>query len=474
MRASGLMRDKYEREDYLHRTIQGAVDRQEAVYGDKVPAAAPSALPLSLTVPSGKADEMCPEDYWAVLPNHNYINRKTRAFLSVDAINGSLKRFTDSLGMKPALYLDMFRAVQQMSWHPGYPEIIEGMVSDKGQLIPEVKGKIYNLYRATDAVAVEGDPSPWINHVRLLYGEEADHIIKWFAFRIQNPGEKINHALVIGGPQGIGKDLMLEPLRYGVGKTNVAEANPSDLFKDFTQWVESTLVVINEARDLGDVDRYKFYESSKRFIAAPPDTLPCNRKYLASYDVPNVMAVVITSNNKLNGLHIDPDDRRHFVAWCPNEKQSPEYFNALWPWTMNGGKQIVFGYLQKLALNGWDAKAPPPKTEAWHQIVEANANPDELSLADTLEGNQCVTLREIIAAVQFKNNLELAQMLQDKRNARKIPAILERCGFEALQNPYTNDGRWRLSDGRKDTLYVDRRLPKQERLQLASAKAARV
>lgn len=480
MRQSALVRDKWDSHTtYLREfTIQGAVDRQEAVYGDKLPAATPSApgviLGPSLTVPSGAANEMNPEDYWAVLPNHNYINRRTRVFLSVDAINGSLKRFTDTLSMKPALYLDQFRAVQQMGWHPGQPEIIEGMVSDKGQLMPDPKGKIYNMYRATDAVAVDGDPTPWINHVRLLYGDEdAVHIIKWMAFRIQFPGEKINHALVIGGNQGIGKDLMLEPLRYGAGKTNVAEANPSDLFKDFTPWVESTVVIINEARDLGDVDRYKFYESSKRFIAAPPDTLPCNRKYLASYDVPNVMAVVITSNNKLNGLHIDPDDRRHFVAWCPNDKQGPEYFNYLWPWMKEAGKQIVYGYLQKLDLQGWDAKASPPKTEAWHQIVEANANPDELQLADTLEGNQCVTLREIIAAVQLKNNMELAQMLQDKRNARKIPAILERAGFEALQNPNAKDGRWRLSDGRKDTLYVDRRLPRQERLQLATAKVSR-
>ena len=324
----------------------------------------------ALTVPSGTPDELTPEDFYAVLPTHNYINRRTRELFTVDAVNGCLRRFKDSLGMKASEWLDLMRACQQMSWQPAYPEIIEGMVADKGHLRSDPKGRIYNLFRPSEAVASDADASPWLNHVRSLYPDDADHIVKWFAYRIQNPGEKINHALVIGGTQGIGKDLMLEPLRYGVGRSNLAEVNPGDLFKDFTAWVESTLVIINEARDLGDVDRYKFYESSKRFIAAPPDALPCNRKYLATYDVPNIMAVIITSNNKLSGLYLEPDDRRHYVAWSTAAKHPAAYFDHLWRWMQEGGKQSVMGYLRRLDIAEFNPKAEPPKTEAWRQIVE--------------------------------------------------------------------------------------------------------
>ena len=379
--------------------------------------------------------------------------------------------------MKPAAWLDMFRAVQQMSWQPSHPEIIEGMVSVNGHLQPEPKGRIYNRYRSSDAIASDADASPWVNHVRSLYPEDANHIIKYFAYRIQNPGEKINHALVIGGSQGIGKDLMLEPLRYGVGRSNSAEVNPGDLFKDFTDWVESTLLIINEARDLGDLDRYKFYESSKRFIAAPPDTLPCNRKYLPAYEVPNVMAVVITSNNKLSGLYIEPDDRRHYVAWSNAEKQPASYFDHLWNWLEDGGKRAVLGYLRRLDITDFNPKAEPPKTEVWRQIVAANANPEETALSDVLEdaqGNriQIATVREIIAAAQLGRHPDLAVTLMDRKNARKIPHLLEGIGYESLPNPYAkSDGRWRLGDGRKETLYVDRRLPYAERLKLAKEKS---
>lgn len=479
MLRSALVRDKWEREDYLPRTIRGAITRQIDVLQDIRPTT--KVMAPGLTIPDGTPDELTPDDFYAYLPDHKYINRRTRELFPVDAVNSHLKRFTDGhcQGMKPALWLDQFRAVQQMSWQPAHPEIIEGVRSDKGYLVPEAKGKIYNRYCPSDAIASDADPSPWVNHVHNLYPDDADHIIKWFAYRIQNPGGKINHALVIGGLQGIGKDLMLEPLRYGVGRSNFADVNPGDLFKDFTDWAEVTLLIINEARDLGDVDRYKFYESSKRFIAAPPDTLPCNRKYVAAYEVPNVMAVVITTNNKLSGLYIESDDRRHYVAWSAAERPSAAYFTHLWNWLQEGGKQAVFGYLQHLDIDDFNPKGDPPKTEAWRQIVAANANPEEAALADALEDAQghriqIATVREIVAAVQFRGNLDLAATLMDKKSRRKIPHLLERIGFEALPNPYAqSDGRWRLTDGRKDTLYVDRRLSNAERLRLADEKTGR-
>ena len=50
--------------------------------------------------------------------------------------------------------------------------------------------------------------------------------------------------------------------------------------------------------------------------------------------------------------------------------------------------------------------------------------------------------------------------------------MLERIGFEVLRNPYAkSDGRWRLSDGRKDTLYVDRSLPYGEQIALANSRS---
>jgi|ERR1700733_8741524 len=156
----------------------------------------------------------------------------------------------------------------------------------------------------------------------------------WLGIRNQkypkgNPGMQINHALVLGGNQGIGKDFMLTPLRYGVGAANAETVEYKDLLDTYNPWAERTLIVVNEARNSGGVDRYDFYERSKRLIAAPPDMISCRKMYQGAYSVPNVMAVVITSNNKLSGLYIEPGDRRHYVAWSKAEKAPDSYFEAL-------------------------------------------------------------------------------------------------------------------------------------------------
>ena len=46
---------------------------------------------------------------------------------------------------------------------------------------------------------------------------------------------------------------------------------------------------MNEAHDLGDVDRYALYEQVKVYAAAPPDVLRCNDKYIRQHYVPNCL-----------------------------------------------------------------------------------------------------------------------------------------------------------------------------------------
>src|SRR5262249_26513815 len=71
----------------------------------------------------------------------------------------------------------------------------------------------FNHYRPPRIVPGDATKAgPWLEHVHRIYPDDANHIIVWLAHRVQRPGEKINHALVLGGLQGIGKDTLLEPV----------------------------------------------------------------------------------------------------------------------------------------------------------------------------------------------------------------------------------------------------------------------
>jgi len=75
----------------------------------------------------------------------------------------------------------------------------------------------------------------WVKHLHKLYPQEARHIIAFLAHRVQRPKEKINHAIVLGGPRGIGKDTMLEPVKHAVGPWNFCEASPKAILGNTTR-----------------------------------------------------------------------------------------------------------------------------------------------------------------------------------------------------------------------------------------------
>ena len=108
--------------------------------------------------------------------------------------------------------------------------------------------------------------------------------------------------LVLGGAQGIGKDTILEPLKRAVGPWNFTEVNPTQVLLRFNRFMKSVILRMSEARDLGDFDRYAFYEHTKAYIAAPPDVLRVDEKHLREHYVQNVTFVIITTNHKVNGI----------------------------------------------------------------------------------------------------------------------------------------------------------------------------
>ena len=142
----------------------------------------------------------------------------------------------------------------------------------------------------------------------------------------------------------------------------------------FNGYVKSIILRINEARDLGEANRFDFYDHTKIYAAAPPDVLRVNEKYLREHYVFNVLGLILTTNHKTDGIYLPAEDRRHYVAWSTRTKEdfSQQYWKELWGWYYTGGFEHVAAYLTELDLSAFDPKAPPPKTAAFWDIVNAN------------------------------------------------------------------------------------------------------
>ncbi len=422
-----------------------------------------------------RADAASVTDFYAYMPTHNYLYIPTRELWPSSSVNGRVRPWPkDSTGkdVEPAKWLDAHRPIEQMAWHPNEPQLIRNRVLQVSGWIHHDGASVFNLYRTP--VPIAGDPAlaaPWLDHVKRVYPDDAEHIVQWLAHRIQRPGQKCNHALVLGGMQGIGKDTLLEPIKSGVGPWNWSDINPAQMLGRFNAWAKAVVVRVNEARDLGDVDRYSFYDHSKAYIAAPPDVIRVDEKHLREHYVANVMGLIITTNHSSDGLYLPADDRRHYVAWspCSRDDFDQDYWQRIYGWFEQNGAGHVVAYLRNLDLSGFDPKAPPRKTPAFWNIVAAGEAPESGELRDVLEamGNpEALTLDAVIRRARDAGSHDLADELSDRRNRRSIPHRMERIEFVPVRNPDADDGLFKVH-GKRQAIYARRQLTQADQVRAA-------
>ncbi len=370
--------------------------------------------------------------------------------------------------IKASTWLDRNRPVDQMTWAPGSPMLIRDRLVSEGGWIKRLGCACFNLYRPPQIEPGDSRQADrWLKHLHHVYPDDAEHIVKWLAHRVQRPQEKINHALVLGGSQGIGKDTLLEPVKAAIGAWNFVEVSPGHLTGRFNGFVKSVILRVSEARDLGKMDRYSFYEHTKTYTAAPPDVLRVDEKNLREYAAWNVRGVIITTNHKTSGLYLPADDRRHYVAWSnrTREEFAPEYWGNMYGWYASEGDQHVAAFLAQYDLSNFNPKAPPPKTPAFWDVVDADRAPEDAELADALERlgrPRVITLADIAGPA----TTGLSEWLRDRKNARQIPHRMEIAGYVPQRNPDAKDGLWHI-DGRRQVVYGQSELSVGDRLTAA-------
>src|SRR5262249_48648913 len=125
-----------------------------------------------------------------------------------------------------------------------------------------------------------------------------------------------------------------------------------------------------------------------------------------------------------------------------------------------------------LHTSRFDPKAPPLKTAAFWDIVDANRAPEDAELADVLDrlgSPDATTLFRI--ANEASGDFET--WIKDRRNRRAIPHRLEKCGYVPVRNEAAADRLWRI-EGTRQVVYARRVLSVNERLRAANELAKTV
>jgi hypothetical protein len=419
--------------------------------------------------------EVSLQDFHAYMPTHSYLFHHTLEFWPAASVNGRIQPWPVNLAgkkVKPSDWLDANRPIEQVVWDPAQPQIILGRVMQVCGYAQHDGSAVFNLYRPPEfAMGDAAQAGPWREHLQRIYPQDAEHIERYFAHLVQHPGSKPNHALVLGGAPGIGKDTLIEPVKVAVGRWNCQTISPPQMQGRFNGFVKCVLLVVSEARDLGEFDRYSFYEHSKQYLAAPPDVIRVDEKNIREHYVANVCGVVITTNHKTDGLYLPADDRRHYVAWSEvSREQFPEdYWRSLYGWYANGGTGHVIAHLMQMDLSSFDAKAPPRKTAAFWSMVQAGEAPESGELRDVIDelhNPAALTLNCLIGGADSLHLYDLIGELKDRKFRRAMPHKLDRVGYVPVRNPDAEDGMFKIA-GRRQAVYARKQLSFAEQIKAA-------
>lgn len=272
-----------------------------------------------------------------------------------------------------------FRIVDRLTYSPGEPMFCRERASDNVAV-----QDCLNLYTPPDITPVEGDVSPFLELVSHVFDGDhfaVQHVLRFFAYAVQNPGARINHALVIQGAQGIGKDTLVQTMEHVFGQHNCAQVMLQQIESQFNDWLLGRqMVVFNEVLATG---RRGVYNKLKPYITDPYATI--NIKHLAPQRYRNV-AIYVFLTNYQHALSIDHGDRRTWVWYSKAKPKSPEFYRAYYDWLADKHNiNALYEFFLKHDLGNFNPAAPPPMTDAKQSLMNSSASEVEQFLREATE-----------------------------------------------------------------------------------------
>ncbi len=366
---------------------------------------------------------------------NQFFNPSKRMFLSVEGYQNTYGHLDDE-ARSEALINGRVKKVDRLDYAPGMPEIFT-----------EDNITFANAWCEHHEVSVPGDVQRWLDHfTKLGWGEHRKHILQWMAFTIRHPERKINHALLLGGGEGNGKDFLLYPLIRAMHR-DCTTINGDELLRDFNEYLMSTKYLhINEA-ELGDRQEARAITNKlKPLTTAPPLTIPVNPKGTKGFDIRNIVNVTITTNSAVP-LKLDDGARRYYAIWTDvtirNERGEMtddwrEYWTDRWAWMRDcEGWRACLHYLHhSVDLSDFDAGSVPIMTEFVREIQEASEDPIVTmikKLRDDRLGNfqsDLLTSADIAATLHASSML-LPDMVMHQRlpSANVVGKIMKQAGL---------------------------------------------
>ena len=489
MRMSSLKRDKWEREDYIHRTIIRAISLQEGVYNAgyrSTPAPTPApdnpTAPTTPPVAPMSGDEVRMRDGTQFMTATQqvewfkdcvYIVDMDRVFCPDGSLLNSdrFRRvyggyiFTlDSLNDKTTKNAwEAFTESQAIHYPKANSTCFRPQIAP-GALIVEEGRTLVNIYVPVPVQLTQGDPAPFLEHLVKMLPDAHDRaiLLAYIAAIVQYKGIKFKWAPLIQGIEGNGKTLITQCTARAIGRKFVHFPNSADLDNKFNAWLPDKILIAVEDIKVTE-HRQQILERLKPLITAG-EGIEIQKKGV-DQTTQDICANFIFNSNHPDALRKARTDRHYGIFFTAQQRAGDlerhgmggDYFPKLYAWLNGGGYAIVANYLHAYQIP--DELNP---AKLLHRAPHTSTTNDAIALS--LGGVE----QEILEAVEagrhgfcggWISSIALNSLLEAKRMDRMIPLnkrrqLLQSIGYDwhrsltlgRLNNP--------LKDGSKPKIFI--------------------
>ena len=307
------------------------------------------------------------ERYTYVTEQDKFLDLRTGGLIAPIALTRAHKAATGKSASASDVVLKSVNVsiADNLTWHPS-----------SNKIVMDGQRRLANTCRPPELKPVEGDVSPWLEHLEYLVPdvEQRDHLLDWMAFTVQHPEQKINHQILWGGSPRIGKDAAIQPLVKAVGAHNTTQPTATEVKGSFNGWIANTKLVV--VQEIAEFDNHSIENQLKPLCAAPPETLRVNLKGVKQYCIPNLISMVLMTNDQ-QPIPISARNDRFFCIWSGCVRKSDKYYADLYAWIAENSAHVSY-YLHNRDLSGFNHGALPLRTP-WRDEI-AGFSMDNLSM----------------------------------------------------------------------------------------------
>ena len=264
------------------------------------------------------------------------------------------------------------------------------------EIVVDVLGrKGVNTYVPPMIDMIEGDVSPFLNHIAAIIPDEGDRkvLFDWMAHTVRFPGFKIPWAPVIQSTEGIGKGVIKLAMTYAIGQPYVHFPDAQQLGDSggkFNGWMRNKVFIL--ADEIKVDEKRHMVEVLKPLISEELIEIQSKGVDQEMEDNPTKWAFF---TNYKDAVPVSRNGRRYAIFYSPIQTEddllargmNDEYMKALFEWLKADGRRFIAHWLHNYPIEQGAIPMRAPKTTSWEEAVQISRSPIQRAIEEAVTAN---------------------------------------------------------------------------------------